>query len=169
MLRSLDNWWDILPVWFSNRHFCLPPINKTVSLPGSILRPEVTWRWSPCCRMMWLLLLLLLLTMAVIHSVDDDYLQTDRYHVNLSHHNRSTRAAYVQNVNCTLNTSCNFTTLQIHADYLNFLGSPRRYRWTFGYGGNTRKCFGLCPVTTVKYLIVSYLVSCFNTTCIYRH
>lgn len=101
-----------------------------MSLPGSILRPEVTWRWSPCCRMMWLLLLLLLLLiMAVFHSADDDYLQTDRYHVNLSHHNRSTTAACVQNINCTLNTSCNFTALQIHADYLTFLGSSRRYRW----------------------------------------
>ena len=77
---------------------------------------------SPCCRMMWLLLLLLLLLliMAVIHSADDDYIQTDRYHINLSHHNRSTTAACTQNVNCTLNTSYNFTTLQTNADCLNF-------------------------------------------------
>jgi len=79
---------------------------------------------------MWLLLLLLLLLliMAVIHTADDDYLQTDRYHVNLSHHNRSTTAASVKIVHCTLNTSPNSTTLQIHVDYPNFLGSPRRYR-----------------------------------------
>jgi hypothetical protein len=80
---------------------------------------------------MWLLLLLLLLLiMAVFHSADDDYRQTDRYHVNLTHHNRSITAACVQNINCTLNASCNVATLQIHADYLNSLGSPRRYRWT---------------------------------------
>lgn len=121
------SWWDVLEFWFSNRHFSPRSINKTVSLPGSILRPEVTWLWSPCCRMMWLLLLLLLLLiMAVIHSADDDYLQTDRYHVNLTHHNRSTTAAYIPNVNCTLNTLYYFTTLQIHTDYLNLVGSPRR-------------------------------------------
>jgi hypothetical protein len=33
ILLSSDNCWDILSVWFSNRHFCLRSINKTVSLP----------------------------------------------------------------------------------------------------------------------------------------
>jgi hypothetical protein len=85
--------------------------------------------------MMWLLLLLLLLLrlllllmmklmMPVIHPAEDDYLQTDGYHVNLSHHNRSTTADCIQNVKCTQNTLYRVTTVQTHADNPNFLVSP---------------------------------------------
>jgi hypothetical protein len=116
-----------------------------------------------------LLLLLLLLFMAVFHTADDDYLQTDRYHVNLSHHNRRTTVACVQNMNCTLNTSCNFKTLQNTCWLPKFYWQFHKIQKNVGYWGKTRTCFGLRPVITAKYLFVSFRVSCSDTTRIYRH